>query len=285
MPNPSDASSPTPEQNATAPDSSRSASSSLRETLPTSPPATSEQRSSTTSQRTAPSSAAQAPASDQPGAATSTPATRTGAGGTSRAASTGSASTPEANADSGPVIVVAGARGALEELKQALDLAGKGTPVIAVNDVGTVIAEPLRAWVTLHKDSMPAWLDARRRAGLADPKDIVFHSEGPGTNEALGNVAPTRVIDHMFSGQAKLGSSGLFGVKVALVLGFDKVIVCGAPMTREGGHYFSEGSWNDADTYFEAWPPLLPRLKDQVRSMSGRTRELFGEPSKNWLDS
>ena len=86
------------------------------------------------------------------------------------------------------------------------------------------------------------------------------------------------------------GSSGLNAVYVGLGLGYEKIILCGIPLDNSG-HYFNP-PW--IRTNFEREVPSKRAGPDQIRfwtdardtkfqgrvfSMSGRTRELLGEPS------
>jgi hypothetical protein len=70
------------------------------------------------------------------------------------------------------------------------------------------------------------------------------------------------------------GSSALLGVKIALRLGYRKIILAGVPLNE--GHY----------AHFQiGWTWIADLLKCcPVRSMSGFTRELLGAPTEEWLN-
>lgn len=68
------------------------------------------------------------------------------------------------------------------------------------------------------------------------------------------------------------GSSAMLGVEVALGLGYDKIIVCGCPLTDKGYARFQKG-----------WDARLDKIKDKVRAMSGYPRQLLGAPTEEWL--
>lgn len=68
------------------------------------------------------------------------------------------------------------------------------------------------------------------------------------------------------------GSSALLAVKLGLKIGYEKIIVCGCPLT--GRHAAFRVGWD--------WiAPLLKRCP--VRAMSGYPRELLGRYSEEWL--
>lgn len=74
------------------------------------------------------------------------------------------------------------------------------------------------------------------------------------------------------------GCSTLYGALVgALHLGYTKIVVCNAPQMAD-----SESEDNASKT---GWQAAFPALRDVVRSVSGQTKTLFGEPTQEWLDS
>jgi hypothetical protein len=110
-------------------------------------------------------------------------------------------------------------------------------------------------------------LHRRRQAGLNRPQTWAHK--------------PYRGIDRSTPDWA--GSSGLFAVKVAIEEGFERIVLAGVPMTAEGAHYYDAKVWTAAHVFHSGWNHRLPQIKDIVRSMSGWTRELLGEPTRDWL--
>jgi hypothetical protein len=74
------------------------------------------------------------------------------------------------------------------------------------------------------------------------------------------------------------GSSSLLGVVAAISEGYKKIILCGCPMQGKNKcgttpyEYFQRG-----------WTARIKEIKDYTRSMSGYTKDLLGEPTKDWL--
>lgn len=164
--------------------------------------------------------------------------------------------------------VLGGARGGLAELATLRNLA-RIDAVFAVNDAAADFDGELAAFVTLHPEHLPKWLAKRTAPTL----EVVAHDDKPGV---------TRVADYRWPGMNASGSSGLFAVKVALEAGFDRVVLCGVPMEAMRAHYFDAAPWFEVDSFWDAWSIALPHLAN-VRSMSGRTAQLLGMPTKEFL--
>lgn len=141
--------------------------------------------------------------------------------------------------------------------------------VLAVNDAGCVWPLRLDHWCTLHPEKLLAW-EGRR--------------PGPRTwtrwaHTRHGFPFVDRATDHWH------GSSGLFALKIALEdLGHRKAILAGVPMDG-GPHFFDAARWDERNHFTAAWKMRADQIRPRVRSFSGWTRELLGEPSRDWLAS
>jgi hypothetical protein len=144
----------------------------------------------------------------------------------------------------------------------------------AVNDIGTQWEGPLDIWATLHHEKMGAWRAERRRRGFR-PAHIHI-----GIEDQLGI---DRVEDYRWPGMNASGSSGLYAVKLLMARGFDRIVLAGVPMTAAGAHFFNSSPWSEVHSFTAAWREQLPRLRGCVKSMSGFTREILGEPDRTWL--
>jgi hypothetical protein len=140
--------------------------------------------------------------------------------------------------------------------------------VFAVNDAAADYAGPLAAFVTLHPEHLSRWLAKR----LTPPAEVISHEAAPGV---------TCVAPYQFPGMNASGSSGLFAVKIALER-FEQVVLCGVPMDASRAHYFDAAPWTEVDSFWDAWRIALPHLVN-VRSMSGRTAQLLGMPTREFL--
>jgi hypothetical protein len=163
-------------------------------------------------------------------------------------------------------IAVGGAASVWDEMKRALDLAPHAEAYVC-NDMIPVYPGPCTA-VTLHPHQLKEWLSRRNANGLPRPKEVWSH--------ASGRLVTRRTLESR-------GSSGLLCVHVARLEGFERIMLCGIPMTKEGGHFVRNAQWDAAETFQKHWPKEFLRLAPYVRSFSGWTKETFGEPTPTWL--
>lgn len=91
------------------------------------------------------------------------------------------------------------------------------------------------------------------------------------------------VEDYRWPGMTASGSSGLYAVKLLMDRGFDRIILAGVPMQASGAHFFDPKDWDEVDAFWQTWLDQANRINGIVKSMSGRTREIFGAPDANWL--
>ena len=149
--------------------------------------------------------------------------------------------------------------------------------VVAANDIG-IHAPVLHHWCTLHPEKMAGWERERRQAG-----------------RPAGYTRWGRRIHQSVDRQVTAwggGSSGLLGVTVARdALGCERIVLCGVPMTRSP--HFAESTvhprgkpWPSAHSHWKVWvkDTNVARMKGRVRSMSGRTKDLLGAPTREWLE-
>lgn len=164
-----------------------------------------------------------------------------------------------------------------ERAKALCEQAGVDYHVGAVNDAGADYRGHLHLWCTLHpeklRDKEPRWQKKREDRGLNQDYLIVSHK--PRVNTRVDKVVP----------EVWSGSSGLYVHKVAIVdLGYTRSVACGTPMNEEG-HYFDNSGWRHSPNYWKGWVEAhdQPELAGRIKSMSGRTRDLLGEPDIDWL--
>ena len=149
--------------------------------------------------------------------------------------------------------------------------------VVAANDIGCHWPRRLDAWATLHVEKMQRWREDRDRRG--HPAGYVTYSRSGKKRRGIDET-----VHHRFGG----GASGLLAVSVALHLGADRIVVCGVPMTKSP--HFDESAvhpkgkpWPSPDAHWKKWRHHAAVLSQVIRSMSGRTQEMFGAPTADWL--
>lgn len=134
--------------------------------------------------------------------------------------------------------------------------------VVAANLAGIAYGDRLDAWATLHPDELPGW-QARRQG-----------------NDDYRTFTPDETPERW------PGSSGLYAVQVALFeLGAAGVILCGVPMDSRAGHFTGRTPWESVTDYRRAFQAALPEIGGRVRSMGGWTQDLFGAPTREWIDA
>lgn len=156
--------------------------------------------------------------------------------------------------------------------------------VIAINNCVADYPGRIDAALTLHPVKMQEWLETRSNRKYPSPRYVVAHEDRRGKREY---PCINKVIPYMWPEMRYSGSSGLFAVKTAFELfSADKVILAGVPMSVGSDHYHKPGiPWKDADAFWPAWQSTFPRLVGKVKSFSGRTAQLLGQPSKEWATS
>jgi hypothetical protein len=128
-------------------------------------------------------------------------------------------------------------------------------------------------WATMHPDLFKLWVPGREAQGLA-PAGAYWHAR----HRIPWDGIESRPIESWG------GSSGLLCVAVAYELGCERIVIAGVPMHKHAQHYDIEKDWNEARQYWPAWERWEPRMRGRVKSMSGWTRNLLGEPTQEWID-
>lgn len=147
--------------------------------------------------------------------------------------------------------------------------------VIASNDIGCHWPKMLDHWISLHPEKFKVWCPIRTKQGFPSG----YTTWGRRKNELVHNPITA------WAG----GSTGLLAAQLAYQLGCQRIVLCGVPMTPTP-HFLestefpnNRASWTAAAGHWKAWEKTVARFEDRLRSMSGRTRELVGFPSREWI--
>lgn len=115
------------------------------------------------------------------------------------------------------------------------------------------------------------WKEKRRDLGQWNPTEkFIGHAHIKG-----------RLVHHIWCFANNRGSTSLFAVKCGLLMGYSEIVLCGIPYDGSGRFFDPPGVGKDYEKAngWEDWPKLAASVFDgRVKSMSGRTRELLGEP-------
>jgi hypothetical protein len=95
------------------------------------------------------------------------------------------------------------------------------------------------------------------------------------------STVSTKRTDYVW-GVSSEGSSGAFACRIALALGYKKVILCGIPMDNRPHIYDMPETklpWAEQDHCRSSWEwSKANEFQGRVKSMSGWTKELLGRP-------
>lgn len=162
-----------------------------------------------------------------------------------------------------------------DDIDRALDL-GDFDGVVAAKHAGIEWSSELDAWVSLHPDRFGSLIAERAKRGYPPSKRLFGHI--PMENVCEG-------MPYKFNGQKRSGSSGLFACKVAIELGFDRLVLCGIPLEKSEGRIDGKSHWNGAGSFRQGFLEAVPALAGRARSMSGWTAIMLGAPTSEWFNS
>lgn len=181
-----------------------------------------------------------------------------------------------------------------EDLKAAKALATYDA-IYCVKQVGIYYPDSFDVWVTLHPEAMDKYEMERSLLELPNGYEIVAppKHELSVDHAKKGNISrrvPYRWPEQQTNASA---SSGLYGAKVALHDGFDKIVLAGIPMTADAGHFLPESKntlgavrgkvWTGHAAFVSGMNESIPRFMGKVKSMSGYTKQVLGEPTPEWF--
>lgn len=157
-------------------------------------------------------------------------------------------------------------------------------PMIVVNWAGIRHLGPIEFWASIHRKLIYKGIEMRREAD--GDMDFTAFIKLPKRQRLQHVPPPTRVVEaKQLLGS---GSSGLFAVEIALRMGYERLVLCGIPLT--GTTTIQESGEEERvrkgqpfiETFHDAWIRNFELLSPHVRSMSGWTREFLGDPGE-WV--
>ena len=173
----------------------------------------------------------------------------------------------------GPVLVCGSAWTLYPDLRKA-SVIFPSAPVIAVNGAAAHVAA--FALFSGHPRNFPKWIESQsERFG----DGFTVHTGG---RKNMGAVERYPWVDYWWPDVSLMGTSTWGARKMAKLMGFDLVVLCGAPIdvgTYVNGKMASK-AWQRPDAVAEYRRAIESDTAwhDGCRSMSGWTRELLGYP-------
>lgn len=188
----------------------------------------------------------------------------------------GASAPPYPHRHSGPVLVCGSAWTLANDLAWARSLFPEA-PIIAVN--GAAGETPCQHVFSQHPLNMPRWLDWRKRRFVGG---FEVHAAGERhRRNRLGKRPECPWVDYWWAGIASNGSSSWGARRLAKALGFDAVVLCGVPLTPGPYAYDDVSKLNRRQGVMDHYRAAILADTDYhegTYSMSGWTRETFGEP-------
>ena len=61
-------------------------------------------------------------------------------------------------------------------------------------------------------------------------------------------------------------------------------LLAGVPMDPKQAHFFDAKQWHEFMSFLPGWENAMPHIRHRVRSVSGWTKKMLGEPTSAWLN-
>jgi len=173
----------------------------------------------------------------------------------------------------------------LQKLEKLISLDKIG--IIAINNMIMHYHRRVHHAVSLHPEEPPLWV-ALRKTNHGDTSHTHTHSHRIPKN-ADNTPVKNHGLDYIWDIElSKGGSSGLLATMIGLALGYNKIILAGVPL--DGSGHFFDPAWEITRQFSGQnidleWKWANDRyIKGRVKSLSGRTRDWFGEPTEEWVN-
>lgn len=172
-------------------------------------------------------------------------------------------------------LVLGGAACVYDDLNRAIKLFGEPDVVVAVKDIWVEYPRVDHV-ATYHIDRIPRELQKRRSLGYEDPICVWTYSHFRTPKIGL-QVKAIRITG---------GSSGLLGAMVGKQVA-DRAVLAGIPLDPTMPHFHTRKygkPWKEGSMYLKTWHAMKAELQDKVKSMSGYTQKILGEPTLEWIN-
>ena len=168
-------------------------------------------------------------------------------------------------------LILGGAACVWDDLERFRTLYTGPVVMIATNETGWMYPGVLDYWISLHPENF-----TRKKWLLKRPaKDfrVVSHRKPK-------DVPVDLILPHWGA-----GSSGLYAVALSEHRKARAAVLCGVPMDSQG-NVDGRDSWamKEVLIHREGWKKQRDRIAPWVRSMSGWTRDLLGDPTLEWIE-
>ena len=178
---------------------------------------------------------------------------------------------PQAKTKRGSLLICGSGRCLWDDLGQWAPEKPPFDAIMTVNDTVMYLPWPVDHAYSHDDRQLVHWVAGRRQRYLnKHGRDIILHS--------VTHCHSDGVIEWPFPSS---GTSGLGAAYVGIALGYDTIVLAGIPLD-DSGHFYDPpwiGSNFVRESREEHWIDADKRLfRGRVRSLSGRTRAILGEP-------
>lgn len=177
----------------------------------------------------------------------------------------------------GIVLILGSGTGIFEDIRDAKELIGqKHFDAMAVNMSFLAYKGEVKHLVTVHQEKIEHFYELAKTL----PEQRFSHIHTHSHMVCPGVEAAWPIVDQN-------GTSSFFAVKVAILLGYTKIILCGVPLN--GSRRFYDSPYDVYENNFgceaieHSWHQYKPQFGGRVRSMSGKTAQIYGKPDKEWI--
>ncbi|MFA5409037.1 MAG: hypothetical protein WC343_09750 [Bacilli bacterium] len=181
----------------------------------------------------------------------------------------------------GLAVVMATGRCVWDDVLYHFDPESNHAHVIAVNNMILHWKKRVHHGVSMHPEEPGLWRALRR---YYQGEESHVHTHGYRKH----NKPELEEVDYVWDiPRAKGGTSTLLAVYIGLALGFNRIVICGAPLDNTG-HFYDPAAREDktfgSDFLKTEWMKSIREdFKGRVRSVSGRTKQWMGAPDSEWL--
>jgi hypothetical protein len=150
----------------------------------------------------------------------------------------------------------------------------EGQHVMTINDITSYVECHVHHAASLHADNMKHWIGLRKNHPMQEGRPMIHGNQQSG------------VLDVEWALENSGALSGFFGATIGVAMGYEQVIMAGNPIDCSAR--FFDPPLRECAYGKEA--PLLawrmnaqrnPEMMSRIRSLSGNTKTLLGEPELN----
>lgn len=175
------------------------------------------------------------------------------------------------------LVILGSAPNALGDLRGLCEILDHEPHVMAIGmDAIDQIKGRCHYVTTNHPEDVPAI--RAKMAGHGNDWWLLIAPAPPDPSRNLWAGIAVDIVEPYFPAAGRSGSSAMTGTLAALRMGYERIVLCGCPLTGNA----PEG--NPYEAFRLGWEDQKDKLIGRVKSMSGWTMELLGFPERGWLD-